>query len=84
MTATPAGAPGLDVAAICSGTHWPGCEDDARLALSSLSGSRVAICQYPDQTGDIVLLESSDEAEAACSADGQIAGSQVVRVVQLP
>ena len=49
-------------------------------------GSRVAVCAYDDTgTVDVVLVgDQYATAEAACSGDGLISPSRVIRVVQLP
>jgi len=48
------------------------------------SGSLVAVCEYEDDQGDVVLLDREEDAEDACSGGGMIAASRVATVVQLP
>ncbi len=77
-------AAGLDITGICAGTTYGGCRESLTLAADVFSGEIVAVCEYPDGTGDVILLETEADAEAACSADGLIAGSRVVKVLELP
>jgi len=75
------------VARACLDSTDEHCADTMRDALTFFaSGSFVAVCDYGDGTGDVVLLdkEDEDEAESRCSADGQIVPSRVVTIVQLP
>jgi hypothetical protein len=58
--------------------------DSFKLAISMVPGDLVAVCDYSDRTGDIVLIDAIREAEDACSADGQISPSRVVAVGRLP
>jgi hypothetical protein len=46
------------------------------------AGSLIAVCQFPDHTGNIVVLRQRSDATSACT-DGMQA-SRLVRVVQLP
>ena len=75
------------VAGACLDSTYENCADSMRDALQFFdSGSFVAVCDYGDGTGDVVLLDREDEveAESRCSADGQIVPSRVVSIVQLP
>jgi hypothetical protein len=53
------------------------------LVVEQAPGSLIAICDYRDGTGDIVLLDSAAEAEDECSGGGLISPSEVVAVIQL-
>jgi hypothetical protein len=75
------------IASACLDSGDKYCPDTMRDALGFFdSGSFVAVCDYEDGTGDVVLLDNddNDEAETACSSDGLIVPSHVVRIVQLP
>jgi hypothetical protein len=73
------------VARACLDSTDEHCADTMRDALRYFeSGSLVAVCDYLDGTGDVVLLDDEDEAESACSFDGLILPSRVVTVVELP
>lgn len=76
--------PGVDIAAICAETTYVGCSESLTIAADVFSGELVAVCEYPDGTGDVVTVPTEADAEAECSADGLIEGSRVVQVLQLP
>jgi hypothetical protein len=87
--ASPVGSGGIDdptgfASATCTDTTYARCIEGLLTIMSLAPGSLVAICEYDLGTGDVVLIEDADEAEAACSADGLISPSQVVSVVMLP
>jgi hypothetical protein len=63
---------------------YDGCAEGIITMAGAFPGGLVAICDYSDGTGDVVILEKVDAAEATCSADGLVPGSRVVRVVELP
>jgi hypothetical protein len=69
-----------DPAGICVGAY-SGC---ARVLPYLSSGDLIAVCDYGNDTGDIVSIDKKSDADAACSADGTISPSRVVRVVQVP
>lgn len=60
------------------------CVEGVLTMAGAAPGSLVAICDYQDGTGDVVVVDTSAEAESECSDGGLIAGSRVIRVVQLP
>jgi hypothetical protein len=62
-----------------------GCQESFNL-LNDLDVSRelAAVCEYGGGTGDVVLLDRLEDAEAECSADGLIAPSRVVAAGRLP
>lgn len=68
----------------CNGTSYRRCEQSLTTALDVFAGSYVAICEYADGEGDIVLLDSPDVAEEECSGYGLISPSDVADVVLLP
>ena len=72
------------VAEACSDTTYENCAESMTTALNVFAGSLVAVCEYADGTGDVVLVDSEDEAEARCSGEGLISPSRAVTVVQLP
>ncbi len=84
--ATSAPTPG-DLAAFAAAAcvdAYERCTEGVLTMAAVASGSLVAICNYTDGSGDVVLLDSAEEAEAQCSGDGAISGSRVVRVIELP
>lgn len=81
-TASPSG--GVDVAAICATTGFSKCADSLQTALTTWSGSLVAICEAPEGGGKVVRLDTESEAASKCSDGGLIAGSRVVKVIRLP
>lgn len=85
---TTAPSPAVDRASIvaqaCLGTQYERCVESLLLIMDMAPGSLVAICDYSDGTGDIVLIEDEAEAEGTCSADGMISPSRVVTVLRLP
>jgi hypothetical protein len=83
-TPAPSGDSFADVAAACANTTYARCLEGIQLMIEQAPGSLVAVCEYGDATGDIVLLERREDAEAECSADGLISPSRVVAVLQLP
>jgi hypothetical protein len=70
----------------CAGTSYSGCVDSFVLAMGYWPGELVAICEYGDDQGDIVWVDTGNEADADayCSADGLIAPSEVFNVAWLP
>ena len=69
---------------VCSGTRYDGCVEDIVLVSEQVPGSLVAICEYGEGLGEIVLIDSEGEAEEECSAGGLIAPSEVFDVVEVP
>ena len=66
-------------------TTYGNCVESMHDALGFFgSGSLVAVCEYEDDQGDVVLLDREEDAEDACSGGGMIAASRVATVVQLP
>ncbi len=73
------------VARACGITRYEDCEEDALLAMLEFApGSLVAVCDYEDGTGDVLLIHDPDEAEDACSAGGLRSPSYVLAVVEIP
>jgi hypothetical protein len=68
----------------CLATEYTNCVDGLLEIAQTAPGSLVAICDYGNQTGDIVVIEAEGDAQAECSADGSISPSRVVGVLQLP
>jgi hypothetical protein len=86
---TPATSPPVsDFAAIaasaCADTTYRRCIESLISMSELVPGSLVAVCDYSDGTGDVVIIEREADAEAECSGDGLISPSRVVTVVQLP
>lgn len=72
---------------ICAEPAYASCAIGLDAFLDAMdSGALLAVCDFGDGTGDVVLIESGDgaDAETACSGDGLVSPSQVVRVMQLP
>ena len=69
---------------MCRASGYVGCLEGLTLIAATAPGSLIAICDYRDGTGDIVLIEDASDAESECSADGSISPSRVVGVAQLP
>jgi hypothetical protein len=83
--AVPAPNPDHDFAtAACADTDYGDCLKGMRLMMETAPGSTVAVCDHGDGQGDIVIIDTRAEAEAACSGDGTITPSRVVRIVQVP
>ena len=85
--ATPAGTASFELRALaedaCLSTEWADCVERLIQAAQTQPGSIVAICDYGNQTGDVLSINADDEAEAACSAKGGSA-TRVVGVLHLP
>lgn len=69
--------------AVCADAYER-CVEGVLTMAGVASGRLVAICNYDDGSGDVVLVDSAGQAEAECSGGGAIPGSRVVRVIQLP
>jgi hypothetical protein len=81
----PAPNPDHDFALMaCADTNYGNCLEGIRLMMQTAQGSTVAVCEYADGQGDVVIIESRAEAEAECSGGGSITPSRVVRVVEVP
>jgi hypothetical protein len=75
------------VARLCAPPAYSTCASGAALFVEAMSpGTLLAVCNYGNGTGDVVVIDSGKEADAdaKCSGDGLISPSQVVRVVRLP
>jgi hypothetical protein len=75
------------VATLCASPAYAGCSSGAALFVEAMDpGTFLAVCDYGDGTGDVVVIDSGTEAdaEAQCSGGGLISPSKVVRVVRLP
>jgi hypothetical protein len=83
-TAEPRGREARLVAKACADTTYARCAESVTTALDVFAGSLVAVCEYGNGTGDVVLIEKRREAKATCSGDGAIAPSRVVTVIRLP
>jgi hypothetical protein len=87
-SAAPTSGPSVDVRTLaeeaCLSTEYPNCVSGLLLIAQTGPGSLVAICDYGNETGDIVIIDSESEAEAECSRDGAISPVRVVGVLQLP
>lgn len=84
--ATSAPIPG-DLAAFAAGVcmdAYERCTEGVLTMAAVASGRLVAICNYDDGSGDVVLVDSETAGESECSGGGAIPGSRVVRVVRLP
>jgi hypothetical protein len=68
----------------CLATEWPNCVDDVVLAAQTVPGSLVAICDFGNQTGDVVFIDEESQAESECAAGGTGASTRVVGVLNLP
>ncbi len=81
----PASIPILDPAVVCAATTYRNCLKSFELIISMVSeGDLVAVCEYGDETGDIVLIDQIEQAADECSAGGTIKPSRVVAVGRLP
>ena len=60
------------------------CVEDVVLAAQTVPGSVVAICDFGNNTGDVVFIDAESEAEAKCSAGGSTGSTRVVGVLHLP
>ena len=69
---------------VCAGTTYDNCVEGIVLVWEQAPGSLVAICEYEDGLGDIVLIDSEDDADDECSAGGLISPSAVFGVVDIP
>jgi hypothetical protein len=68
----------------CARSTFVRCLDDLLLTMRQAPGSLVAICDYADGEGEIVPLETADDAEAWCAGDGETFSGRVAEVVRLP
>lgn len=68
----------------CAGSSYTECEVDLDIMADLAAGSLVAICEYADGEGDIVIVRNEQGAARACSGDGLIDPSKVHLVLQLP
>jgi hypothetical protein len=85
----PSVAPGTAaiVAKLCAPPAYSRCASGAALFVEAMDpGTVLAVCAYGNGTGDVVVIDSGMEADAAamCSGDGLISPSKVVRTVRLP
>jgi hypothetical protein len=69
---------------VCARSTYVRCLDDLLLTMRRAPGSLVAICDYADGEGEIVPLETADDAEAWCAGDGDTVSGRVAEVVRLP
>jgi hypothetical protein len=82
---SPASIPILDPTVVCAATTYRNCLKSFELIISMVSeGELVAVCEYDDETGDIVLIDQIEQAAEECSAGGTINPSRVVAVGRLP
>lgn len=88
---TPSGGPSATPADLheladimCADTTYQNCSHSVRSAAAFGSGALVALCEYGDRQGDVVLLDDPADAERACSRDGLITPSRVVTVFTIP
>ena len=72
------------VARACANSSYEDCELSLRIAMNGAPWSLVAICEYSDAAGDVVLIDKRRQAKAACSANGLIRPSRVHKVLRLP
>jgi hypothetical protein len=71
---------------LCAGA-FSGCQAGALPYLEALqpnSGTLLAVCDYGDDQGDVMLIDSREDADEQCSASGTITPSSVTRVVEVP
>jgi hypothetical protein len=70
---------------ICAAPAYSQCSAEIDLYLSTARhGDRVAVCDYGNGDGNVVLIDSTQTAESACS-DGSLGKpTRVVRRVTLP
>jgi hypothetical protein len=68
---------------ICAGAYSR-CATSLRPLLSTLHGQLVAVCDYGNDTGDVVFIDNASEAADKCSGGGQFSPSRVVRTVAIP
>jgi hypothetical protein len=83
-TSEPSGSLRVLAEEACLGTEYTNCVEGLLSIAQTAPGSLVAICDYGNATGDIVIIGSEAEAESKCSAAGTISPSRVVGVLQLP
>lgn len=82
----PSTAGDLPAAAVaaCANTTYTGCLKAMALAVSVFGGELVAVCEYDNGTGDVVLIDKESDAEAKCSGSGTFNPSRVVATFRLP
>lgn len=73
-----------DAEIACAETGYSRCVESVMAAQGFGSGSLIAICDYGDRTGDVVLIDSEADAEDECSGGGAISPSRVVDVLTIP
>ncbi|CAN5658017.1 hypothetical protein BH23CHL8_BH23CHL8_24130 [soil metagenome] len=81
---TPEAVDGAFVVESCASVDYDNCEESLRLAMGLWQQELVAICEYGDGQGDVVLLERRGDAEDTCSGEGLITPSRAAMVVRLP
>jgi hypothetical protein len=70
------------IKASCTGSTYVRCYESLKSAETLFAGSTVAICEYSDGEGDVVLVDDGETPEHACSRGGLISPSQVHGTVQ--
>ena len=87
-TAAPVGTPSAALLQLaeeaCLATEWADCVAKVVNAAQTVPGSIVAICDFGNQTGDVLVIDAESEAQAECSAKGGTATTRVVGVLTLP
>jgi hypothetical protein len=68
---------------LCSGSTFTRCVEDVVLATTMDPGGLAAICEYGQGEGDVVLLDSKDEAATQCATNSD-ASSKVFKVITIP
>jgi hypothetical protein len=68
----------------CARSTYVRCLDELLLTMRRAPGSLVAICDYADGEGEIVPLETADDAAAWCAGDGETFSGRLADVVRLP
>ncbi len=83
--APPADTDAAVAARACVDAEYELCVQSVLMAIEVAPGSLVAVCDYEDGQGDVVIIGAESEVvEDACSRHGLISPSRVVTVVELP
>ena len=87
-TAAPVGTPSAALLQLaeeaCLSTQWADCVTKVVAAAQTTPGSTIAICDFGNQTGDVLFIDADSEADSACAAKGGSATTRVVGVLHLP
>lgn len=68
----------------CADARFDYCVEDVLIAVAVWPQALIAVCDYSDGSGDVVLIENEVDAEDMCSGGGLISPSRVVAVRRVP